>query len=189
MNWTRSNIYKALTIFFTGAFLVLFASRFGQRDDDFFKEQSEHEMYGMKFNETRKRIGLPVIKPGWYTNKTSVIKVGSGKFSRKQRTSVVNQVWKDWSLVDHVSGHYEKEIYFDMGTPTKEIDRYRYVLSDTLEYLLEVSYVHIIGQQRWDATLLKTTYVQGEPNFEATEISLVKADSVLSGWGMSRQHE
>jgi len=161
---------------------------FFDSQDDFFRRQSKYEAYGFKRNDFRATNGVPLIKDGWFTRNTSVVRVKGGKFTRNPttHTSWAYQIWSDFDDSTKVKPyHKEKEIrVFPIGY---EIDRFRNQENDSIEYLLEIKFRYDANDsERWACSLIKISNLKTDYLQEDRELSLDQADSILFSWGLSR---
>lgn len=105
-------------VFYIGALLVfLFYAYRIYRDTIlygdtviFYKNQSEVEPYGIKYNSFRKSVGLEQLPDDWFTKSTSQ---KPGPYFRRRRLLDhywTTQVWNSGFEVSVTLGHFEKEI-------------------------------------------------------------------------------
>jgi|GEM_PF-6276610 len=105
----------------------------------FYVNQSLEETYGLKYNPTRRALGIRELPKNWFTYDTSQKPgIWNGRTKGKQDIFWLNQVWIP--IDPKVSGRYEKEIRRTSETLIYEKDRFRKVINDSLEYILEVKY-------------------------------------------------
>jgi hypothetical protein len=177
-----------------GLSLVIFVSvvlryLFFETPDDFFRRQSKYEMYGFKLNDFRAKNGIPIIKDGWFTRNTSVVRVKGGKFTRNPttHTSWAYQIWSDFDDSTKLKPyHKEKEIHI---FPIRyEVDRFRKQENDTIEYLLEIKFIYDTSDsnERWSCSWIKISNLKADYLQEDRQLSLYQSDSILYSWGLSR---
>jgi hypothetical protein len=159
---------------------------FFETPDDFFRRQSKYEMYGFKRNDFRAKNGIPLIKDGWFTRNTSVVR--NGKFTRNPTisNSWAYQLWSDFNDSTKVKPyHKEKEIHI---SPIEyEVDRFRKQENDSIEFLLEIKFKYDTNDSaHWSCSLIKNSNLKADYLQEDIELSLQQADSILAIWGLSR---
>jgi hypothetical protein len=179
-----------LNLFFIVICLIVGIAVWLTLGDNFFIYESKKETFGIQYNEVRKKIGIPVIPPEWYTKNTSVIP--NIKYFRFRFWTLPNywysQTWSNFnSSPKGRACHKEKEIQRYLKAIDAEIDRFNYIVNDSTEFLLEIKYSYLYhGDSSWSASIIKTMSTKDDYLVNTKDIGLMEADSILAAWKLSR---
>ncbi|MHA7100137.1 hypothetical protein [Roseivirga pacifica] len=171
----RAYILLAVSIIALG--LYVFRQAYLKGDTDYFYiKQSLEEPYGLKYNKRRSQLGIPQLPEEWFTYDTSQRPGVFFRVRKKQDHFWLNQVWHPIAPESR-TGHYEKEIRRTTKGLVYELDRYRKVQNDSLEYVLELKYNYLY-KPHIEASLIKSYDKKEGLEIYADSVDLASLDSL-----------
>lgn len=163
--------YVLLAISILALAFYIFRQTYIKGDTEYFYiKQSKKEFYGLKYNKRRDQLGIPRLPKDWYTYDTS-----KRPGIRLQDDFWLDQVWHP--IEPKYIGHYEKVIGRTTRGLVYEMDRYKKVYNDSLEYILELKYNYLYTP-KVEANLIKNYYEKGVYKVSRDSVSLISLDSV-----------
>lgn len=120
----------------------------------------------------RKSLGIPVIPSDW--------------FRKDCRGNIC--FWSAYKDGEKgVPRHKEKEVHRFVRDIDKEIDRYEFIMSDSVTYLLELSYRYLASHENsWTVYLIMEINAKDDYIVDSKDLSLRQGDSILTRWKLSR---
>jgi len=168
--------YVLLSVSIIALGLYIFRQTYIRGDTKYFYiKQSFEEPYGLKYNKYRDRLGILQLPEDWFTYDTSEKPGMFFRIRRKQEHFWLNQVWRP--VEPKSTGHYEKEIRRTTKGLVYEVDRFKKVYKDSLEYIFEIKYNYLYTP-KVEATLIKNYYERGVYKVLRDSVSLISLDSI-----------
>jgi len=133
------------------------------------KYDSDTDTFGRSFNETRIKLGLPVIEEAWVAHNSDSL----------------GAVWMNKSHVVETKDahHFAKKVRLGKGELLNEEDSFNKYLNDSVAS--RVIYLYTFDTKQWDCEL-NIHYFRAYPPSKVIPLTLVQADSILTDWGLRR---
>lgn len=76
------NLMWCRTLVANVVLLGLLTSSCSNVEESFYREESKNEPFGVKYNQIRTNLGIPLLPPDWFTEETSIKPKGFLKLRR-----------------------------------------------------------------------------------------------------------